>query len=305
MIKDAELFVKNAPDYSSDASIMFIYSNLFQNLKFPKEYPALIQVHMEHPAMDVPMHWHSGPELIYSRNKHITIYIDGKKHILTPGDFALISSFAVHAVEPKADDIRQDVLSITFQAEYLEKMFPQMRNIHISADAPTAAEESKVKMRGLFEELRNNVEFPKKHFVTNKILFEILSLMYEDFQDGVQDSDVKRLNTRNKMVEVLDYIDQNYRQPLTTQAVADHFGYTREYFCRMFKQYGEFTFKKYLTDVRLASAVHDLNSLNRSVGYIALDNGFPDEKSFFTAFKKQYGMTPVQYRHQVEKENKS
>jgi AraC-like DNA-binding protein/quercetin dioxygenase-like cupin family protein len=305
MNKAAELFVREAPDYTSDASVLFISSNLFQNLEFPKEYPALIQVHMEHPAMSVPMHWHPGPELIYSRNKCITIYIDGEKHTLMPGDFTLISSFAVHAVEPSEDNIHQDILSVTFQAKYLEQMFPQMRSSHISLDAPGATEESRQQMCGLLEELRKNVELQEKHFVTNKLLFEILSLMYEDFYDGEQDGNVKRLATRNKMMEVLNYIDKNFRQPLTTQMVADHFGYTREYFCRMFKQYGEYTFKKYLTDTRLAAATHELSISNRSVGFIALDNGFPDEKSFFTAFKKRYGMTPVQYRHQFEKENKS
>jgi YesN/AraC family two-component response regulator len=255
---------------------------------------------MEHPAMDVPMHWHPGSELIYSRNKRIHVYIDGVEQIVEPGGFALISSFAVHSIEPDHNGIHQDVLSVTFQEKYLEQMFPQMSHSHISLDAPKATAESRQKMHDLLEELRENVEHAGKHFATNKLLFEILGLVYEDFLDGEQDGDVKRLAMRNKMVEVLDYVEKNYRQPLTTQSVADHFGYTREYFCRMFKQYGDFTFKKYLTEIRLAEAVHEMNISDRGVGFVALDHGFPDEKSFFTAFKKKYGMTPVQYRQQAK-----
>lgn len=300
MQKDGELFLKNAPDYTSDASILFIHSNLFQHLKFPKEYPALIQIHMEHPAMNVPLHCHPEPELIYSRNKNITVIIDGKKAKLGPGEFALISSFALHAVEPEQDSIHQDVLSITFQLNYLEQMFPDMRKAVISAHAPDIADESRQKMCALFEQLRKNVELPEKHFVTNKVLFEILDLMYGEFKIGVQGDDPKGLTARSKMAEVLNYVDENYRQALTTQSVADHFGYTREYFCRMFKQYGNITFKKYLTELRLSAASQDLAVSDRGVGFIALEQGFPDEKSFFSAFKKKYGMTPIQYRNSIK-----
>lgn len=299
ILKDKELFVKEAPDYTDDASVMFIHSNLMQNLEFPKEYPAMIQVHQEHPAMEVPLHWHPGLELIYTRNKDITIIIDGEKEELKSGEFVLISSFALHAVNPKQDSVCQDVLSITLQSRYIEQMHPEIRNCAMSAHAPCATDESRQKMCELLEQLRKNVEFPKKHFMTNKLLFEILNLLFEEFQVGMQENSLKNLAARNKMVEVLDYVESNYREPLTTQSVAHRFGYTREYFCRMFRQYGNLTFKKYLTEVRLTAAVHELGISDQGVGLIAMNHGFPDEKSFFSAFKKKYDMTPAQYRHSI------
>ena len=108
------------------------------------------------------------------------------------------------------------------------------------------------------------------------------------------------IEARNRFMDVLDYLEKHYQQPLTTQSVAAHFGYTREYFCRLFRRYGNYTFKQYLTEVRLNAVVHDLYTSDQSVGQIAMDHGFPDEKSFFTAFKKKYGVTPVQYRRNKE-----
>lgn len=195
MPKEEEIFLKEAPDYNNSAEVMFIHSNLFQKLEFPKTYPALIQVHLEHPAMEVPLHWHPGAEIIYSRNKRIRIVIDGEKIDVKPGEFVLISSFALHAVEPEPDTVHQDVMSVTFQSRYLEQ-----------------------------------------------------------------------------------------------------FGYTREYFCRIFKEYSNLTFKNYLTSLRLSAAVQEIVMSDRGIGQIAMEYGFSDEKSFFGAFKKKYGMTPAQYR---------
>lgn len=301
--QDKEVFIKHAPLYDIN-SALYIRSDMSQQMDFPQEYPAFIQVHQEHPAMPVPAHWHSGPELIYSRNRHIDVLIDGKRTHVHPGGFVLMSSYAIHAIEPEEAEEPQDVLSISFQAQYLERMMPELRSSIISRDAPSATTRSKAEMVLLCEKLREQIEHGKAYFELNQILFSILHLIYTDFLAGSQEAEIKQLNMRNKMLEVLDYLKANYRQPLTTQSVSEHFGYTREYFCRLFRQYGDQPFKQYLTSLRLAAAVQELVSTDKNIGTIALDHGFPDEKSFFNAFKKRYKMTPNQYRRNCEHHQK-
>ena len=301
-MKDNKVFLDNAPSYVDEKSHAFISSNLFQQLNFPHEYPALIQVHMEHPAMDVPLHWHPSSELIYSCNKEITVIIDGKRTVVHPGEFALISSYAIHAIEPKHDDVRQDVLSISFQVEYLERMMPDVCSYTISRDAPGVTQETREKLRNLCEQLRKQLEKQSEYFETNQLLFGILQMVYQHFLVGLQDKNPRESNMKNKMAEVLTYVEKHYREPLTTQKVADHFGYTREYLCRMFKNYSNKTFKKFLTEVRLNKAVQTMFVSDQSIGVIAMDHGFPDEKSFFNVFRKTYQMTPAQFRKQRIKE---
>lgn len=299
---DIEVFLNNAPSYVDERSYAFIHSNLFQEIDFPKEYPALILVHLEHPAMDVPLHWHPGSELIYSRNKEITVIIEGKRSVVHPGEFVLISSYALHAIEPKHDDVRQDVLSISFQTEYLERMMPGVCGYIITREAPGVTQETREKLRNLCEQLRKQVEKQSEYFETNQLLFGILQMVYQDFQVGSQERSQKEINMKNKMVEILAYVEKNYQEPLTTQMVADYFGYTREYLCRMFKNYSNQTFKKFLTGVRLKEAVQAMAVSDQSIGVIAMNHGFPDEKSFFNVFKKTYQMTPAQFRKQRMKE---
>lgn len=302
MSKENKVFSQHAVPYTDANSIGFIHSNLFQKLEFPQEYPAYIQVHMEHPAMNVPLHWHPAPELIYSRNKEITVIIDTKRVVVRPGEFVLISSYALHAVEPKQDNIHQDVLSISFQSGYLKRIMPDICKYVISRDAPGVTDEIHDKFADLCEQLRKQVEKQSEYFETNRLLYAMLQMMYKDFLVGQQDNDPKEMKMKNTVVEILAYIERNYRNPLTTKAVADHFGYTREYFCRMYKSYSGQTFKEYLTEIRLREAVQELVVSDQSIGFIAMNHGFPDEKSFFNAFKKTYQMTPAQFRKQWTEE---
>lgn len=301
-MKDKQVFCSDVLGFNDMESILYIYPNMSQHLEFPQEYPALVQIHKENPAAPVPLHWHPGPELIYSTNKNITVIIDGRRVPVAPGQFALISSYALHAVEPDTDNSTvQDVLSITFQARYLERMLPDLRSLAIDRDAPGADKASFDALQVNCQLLHKEMEVDPDYFEINRILFSILKLLYKDYCIGAQSNDIVQLNMRNKMMEILAYADQNYMEPLTTQMMADHFGYTREYFCRIFKQYSGQTFKQYLTEFRLSIATQELTASTLSVGAIAMEVGFPDEKSFFSAFKKKYQVTPAQYRKSLKR----
>jgi YesN/AraC family two-component response regulator len=90
-------------------------------------------------------------------------------------------------------------------------------------------------------------------------------------------------------------MEQHYREELTTQMVAERFGYTREYFCRSFKRYTNQTFKNYLTGLRLSATVCEMQRSKSRARQIAISQGFPDEKSFIAAFKKEFGTTPAKW----------
>jgi AraC-like DNA-binding protein len=108
-----------------------------------------------------------------------------------------------------------------------------------------------------------------------------------------------------KMFAAADYMKQHYQENLTTKQMAEQCGYTREYFCRLFKRYVHQTFKKYLTGLRLSATVQEMQKSDSSARQIAICHGFPDEKSFINAFKKEYGTTPAKWRAGVSSDCRS
>ena len=93
-----------------------------------------------------------------------------------------------------------------------------------------------------------------------------------------------------------EYIDANYAQPLTLEALAEHVSLNREYFCRLFRQHAGKTPMRYLQDVRVYHAKLLLRSEEISVEEVANRCGFRDLSYFYSVFKKRTGQSPRQFR---------
>ncbi len=75
-------------------------------------------------------------------------------------------------------------------------------------------------------------------------------------------------------------------------------------FRRYFKHYFGISPGTYITQIRYNMAKKQLNSF-KSIGNIALELGFSSTAHFSIFFKKQSGISPLQYRDKVKKEFKS
>lgn len=302
MKKDCALFNKELVKFDDCESVQFIYSDNYQSLSWPEEYPAFIQIHSEWPIQSVPLHWHLGPELIYSRNQEILLMIEMEKIIIHPGECALISSREIHAIEPQKKIKNQDVMSITFDGAYLEKMFPDLRNTKLCFTNSSAEKEDQNELIAYCEKMRTQLdEKPLDFFAVNESLYGILKLIFKKFTiEKMKEKRNSKLN-HQKMSEVLNYMEKHYQEKLTAQSVAKEFGYSREYFCRLFKRYADVSFKQYIMEYRLMKASVALYTTQKRILDIAYENGFPDEKSFYNSFRKKYEMTPLEFRKEKYK----
>ena len=95
---------------------------------------------------------------------------------------------------------------------------------------------------------------------------------------------------------VLEYIGENYKNEISLNDMADLVGLSPAYFSKYFKNITGTSFTHYLNGIRLDYAIKDMLARNSSVTEAALENGFPNVKSFITMCKKVYGVTPAQYK---------
>lgn len=295
--KDIDIVVKKNVEFDDNNSAQFIYSDLYQPLSWPEEYPCFIQIHSEWPVQDVPLHWHHGPELIYSRNQDIELIIDTKKTIIHPGECVLISSGAIHNVIPKKQIRNQDVMSFTFKGTYIEKLYPKLRQTKISYMSPSSTDENRKDLVECCEKLYTIIKQDSKdYFAVNEVLFHILGLIFNCFVSKESNETQSAKYNHDKMSLVLQYVEEHYQEELTVSSIAMKFGYSREYFSRLFKRYADVSFKQYVNEFRLMKASNELYTTDKRIADIAYDNGFADEKSFYALFKKKHKMTPLEYR---------
>lgn len=104
------------------------------------------------------------------------------------------------------------------------------------------------------------------------------------------------LSSRERLREIIAYINDHYAEPLTLAEIAEHAGLTREYFCRFFKKNMGISFLDYVNEVRLSHIYHDLFHTDLPVSVLMERSGFVNQKLFNKSFKTRYGLTPSQAR---------
>lgn len=95
----------------------------------------------------------------------------------------------------------------------------------------------------------------------------------------------------------LEIITRRFGSELTLESVAEEIQVSPSHLSRLFRHVLNETFKEHLTGVRISEARRRLVDTNDKVYQIADAVGFPDQRYFSEVFRKQTGMTPVQYRN--------
>ena len=132
-------------------------------------------------------------------------------------------------------------------------------------------------------------------------LFQLMARLYRAHRQPLPTAPSRKRQDQ-RLKEVLQHIGEQYAQPLSPQSLADSCGLNLSYFCRLFRQGTGMTAAAYITAYRLSKAEELLTSTDLSVTDIAARVGFSDMAYFSRRFKRQYGLSPLQFRQQtVEK----
>lgn len=98
-----------------------------------------------------------------------------------------------------------------------------------------------------------------------------------------------------KVLAIKHFTDHNFRELNTTEEIAGHFFYSREYVSRIFKQHYNTNLSEYLVSRKIDHAKQLLKQGN-SVAFSCMEAGFRSPSAFINAFRAQTGMTPSEYR---------
>ena len=144
-----------------------------------------------------------------------------------------------------------------------------------------------------------NIDFQEDRVFLNRSMF--YAVMHHLITFFRVDKPQNRAGSNSRvelMEEITRYIDRNFRQDLSLNALADAFYLSAPYLSKLFKQYHGTTFSEYLVDIRLNNCLHELTGSEQSIENIAAQYGFPNTRSFISHFKRRYGITPSLYRKQ-------
>lgn len=270
-----------------------------------KQNPMEIYLHRGNVNYIITEHWHKTLEMDYILDTGAYVWINGEKKYIEPGGMVLINSGDIHAIEAAGEvSGSEDTLhaaSMFISYEYIQELCPEIDNITFDLGGN---EEKFLELRNIFEEYMK-LYFAEKteysYLKINALANQILYLLFTYFKCEKNPNMVRNQKYIDRLRKVMDYMEEHYGEPLTMQDVAEHFNVSMEYMAKVFKTYSGNTFKESLNKIRLSKAFYELLETENSMLEIAMHNGFPDVRSFNNTFKKEYGMTPFQYKKERAK----
>lgn len=96
--------------------------------------------------------------------------------------------------------------------------------------------------------------------------------------------------------KAIRFIQQNTNTHITVDDVADHVGFSRSYFSAYFKNELGFSIGAFIQRCKLEEGRRLLQYTDKTISVISNYLCFSSQSHFQTAFKKQFGITPLQYR---------
>lgn len=127
---------------------------------------------------------------------------------------------------------------------------------------------------------------------------EIYVHFYRMFDHIIERFEEKKSNKYDQVIaSVKSIIVQNYADPgLYLEQIADKINMSPTYLGRLFKKNTLKSVADYINDVRMEKATHFLQTTDLPINEVAEKSGFTSSNYFYAIFKKEYGVTPNEYR---------
>lgn len=128
-------------------------------------------------------------------------------------------------------------------------------------------------------------------------LYELLSKIGYTFAEKVYEAKTP-ITDNDRLQKAIRFIQQNTNQHISVGDVADHVGFSRSYFSAYFKKELGFSVSAFILRCKLEEGRELLQYTDKPLSVISNYLCFSSQSHFQTAFKKQFGMTPMEYRKQ-------
>ncbi len=271
---------------------------LYEKVNYEKNIPAKILM-QDKPGWRcrTELHWHKELEMIYMIKGHLDVTVNGKKRSLDDDGLLFCNSEDIHTTNIEDDNMHNRYIVVQLSYEYLREFCDKADGLFFNVDSnPKAVEKIKESLLKLVDYSENG-KYQYVDLLKYSEILKIYHVLLSECSTSKKNAYISKAPSNFSYAKrVLEYIGKNYKNEISLNDMADLVGLSPAYFSKYFKNITGTSFTHYLNGIRLDYAIKDMLARNSSVTEAALENGFPNVKSFITMCKKVYGSTPAQYK---------
>lgn len=263
-------------------------------------------------------HKHDFFEMIYVYSGKCTQIIDNKEMILSEGQLCLVNSKAYHAIITENDE-NNILFNFIFKKSFFSRSF---LNLIGENDALSSFlinylfDESSKETYLVFNTIKSDSlekillsiihEFIDELTGFRSVLESLYVILFIEISRNNSsmkfDNLIKTNEKPTKFNEIMNYIEENF-STTNLQETAIHFHYHPNYLSKEIKKYTNKTYSEILQNTKLKQSCFYLSKTNLSVQEIIEKVGYSELSHFYHIFKKNFGITPSEYRKQIQKSN--
>ena len=227
--------------------------------------------------LDVP-HYHDSIELLCVLKGSTVVHFNGTAHKVSEGEIFVSTSQMVHFYENYDEDKSAFILVLS------KKYLHTFREIYKNATLPNFLL-NKDANRQIFDHIEKWKSMQDRNVLVDSayanLLLDKIVKLYE-----VIPAEQDQGNTL--AISFINYVNENYNRDISLESAAKHFGYSKEYFSKKFKQTVDKNFLSFVNTIRIQKAIEMLKNPANNMSFmeVCLACGFNNTTSLYRHLKK-------------------
>lgn len=251
----------------------------------------------------IDWHWHTELEFVYIESGSMTLWVGEKKLELSEGEGIFINSKILHRFYSDDEAVIPNFLckpsfissenNLIYQ-KYIKPIISSSFVFQVFQEDVLWQSEVLSIMRQIFNAQEQD---SARELLTSVLVQKLWLIFFENIDKTLVDEQTNTSGSAQARLQlIMQFIHQNYKQDISLDEIACYAKISKSTVLNLFNRFLHITPINYLISYRLKEAAVLLANTERKINTIADETGFHNVDYFCRIFKKNYKMTPTEYR---------
>lgn len=254
-------------------------------------------------------HMHQGMEFMYIHQGVGRVVVDRRVYDFKPGSLLFFQPFQLHRLEIKMERGKEYLRTVVvfepavfdrhLRAFQLLRSFMHLlwKGTHVKPVVDASALDGTLSL--MFQQLHDrmhDVSQPQRQEEETLFVLSFLQLLRPYYSEEAVQSHSTGSQKFQHVQQIMNWVGQHYKEEFRLNHLSRELHLSPTYASSLFRQSTGSSIVEYLTALRMREACQLLKTTSSPIQEIAMEIGLTNVSYFIQLFKRNMGVTPMQYR---------